>query len=68
MHPGEINVQLLLAFLEYLHQNNCTVSNIANYSAAIRALSIIYDLPTECFKHQKIQMFIRSLGARWCSG
>ena len=61
LHPCEVNVQLLLAFLEYLYQNNCAVSNIANNLAAIRALSIIYDLPTECFKHQKIQMFIRSL-------
>ena len=49
--PGQVNVEILLAFLEYLHQNNFTVSNIANHLAAIRALSIIYDLPTECFKH-----------------
>ena len=61
LHPGEINVQMLLAFLEYLYQNKCTVSNIANYLAAIRAFSIIYDLPTDCFKHKKIQMFIKSL-------
>ena len=59
--PAQVDVHILLAFLEYLYQNNCTVSNIANYLAAIRALSIIYDLPTECFKHQKIQFFIRSL-------
>ena len=61
LHSGEVNVQLLLAFLEYLYENNYTVSNITNYLAAIRAVSIIYDLPTECFKNQKIQMLIRSL-------
>ena len=31
---GPVNVDILLAFLEYLHQNNLTVSNIANYLAA----------------------------------
>ena len=61
LRPAQVDVHILLAFLEYLYQNNCTVSNIANYLAAIRALSIIYDLPTECFKHQQIQLFIRSL-------
>ena len=40
LRPAEVHVQRLLAFLEYLHQNNCTVSNIANYLAGIRALSI----------------------------
>ena len=61
LDPAMVNVQLLLAFLEYLHQNHCTVSSISNYLAAIRALSIMYDLPTDCFKHKKIQMFIRAL-------
>ena len=27
LHPDQVNVHLLLAFLEYLHQNNCTVSS-----------------------------------------
>ena len=61
LDPARVNVQLLLAFLEYLHQNHCTVSSISNYLAAIRALSIMYDLPTDCFKNKKIQMFIRAL-------
>ena len=61
MPPGQVDVHILLAFPEYLYRNNMSVSNIANYLAAIRALSIIYDLPTESFRHQKLQMFIRSL-------
>ena len=58
--PDQVDIHILLAFLEYLYQNNLTVSNIANHLTAIRALSVIYDLPTECFKHQKLQMFIKS--------
>ena len=61
LHPGQVDIAILLTFLEYLHQIYPTVSNIANHLAAIRVLSIIYDLPTECFKHQRLQMFIRSL-------
>ena len=38
--PGQVNVGVLLPFVEYLHLNKLTVSNIANYLAAIRALSL----------------------------
>ena len=61
MPPGQVDVHILLAFLEYLYQNNKSVPNIANCLAAIKALSIINDLPTESFRHQKLQLFIRSL-------
>ena len=58
---GQINIYVLLAFLEFLHSNSLTVTNISNYLAGIRAFFILYALPTDMFKDQTIQMFVKSL-------
>ena len=47
---GQVNTYVLLAFLEYLHSNALTVTNISNYLAGIRVFFI-----------QRIQMFVKSL-------
>ena len=59
--PSQINVHTLLAFMEYLWQNQFNPSNISNYLAGIRAYCIIYNIATIPFRDEKIQMFIRSL-------
>ena len=58
---SQVNVHTLLAFMEYLWQNQFNLSNISNYLAGIRAYCVIYNIPTIPFKDEKIQMFIRSL-------
>ena len=58
--PSQVNVHTLLAFMEYLCQNQFNPSNISNYLAGIRAYCVIYNTPT-IPRDEKIQMFIRSL-------
>ena len=53
--PSQVNTNTLLAFMEYLCQNH-----ISNYLAGIRAYCVLYNIPTTSFRHEKIQMFIRS--------
>ena len=56
-----VNIYVLLSFLEYLHSNGFTVTNISNYLAGIRAHFILHSIPTDMFKDQRIQMFVKSL-------
>ena len=56
--PSQVDVHILLAFMEYLCQNKFTPSNISNYLAGVRAYCLIYNIPTMAFKDEKIQMFI----------
>ena len=58
---GQVNIYVLLAFLEYLHSNALTFTNISNTLAGIRVFFILYALPTDLFKDQRIQMFVKSL-------
>ena len=59
--PSQVNVRVLLAFMECLCQNKLIPSNISNYIAGIPAYCVIYNIPTISFRDEKIQMFIRSL-------
>ena len=47
--------------MEYLHENQHSPSNIANYLAAIIANLILYCLPTVMFTDERIQLYIKSL-------
>ena len=58
---GQVNIYVLLSFLEYLHSNGFTVTNISNYLAGIRAHFILHSIPTDMFKDQRIQIFVKSL-------
>ena len=42
---GQVNTYILLAFLEYLHSNALTVTNISNYLAGIRVFFIFICSP-----------------------
>ena len=57
---SQVNTQTLLAFMEYLHANAQSKSNISNYMAAIRAFHI-YGLPTDCFRDKRLSLFLKSI-------
>ena len=57
----KVNTHILLAFMEYLHGNSQSKSHIANYISAIRAFHIIYALPTEPFKDERLSLFLKSI-------
>ena len=58
---NQVNVSLILAFLEYLTENGLNPDNIANYIAAIRAMFITYSLSTRPLRHEKIQLFMKAI-------
>ena len=53
--------QPLLAFMESLVKQNCSVSNIVNYMADIRSYFIIHGLNTTPFRDDRLHLFKRSL-------
>ena len=57
----QVNYSCLLAFMEYLHQNQFSPANIQNYMAGIRAQFILHNLDTTPFQHQQLQYFYKSL-------
>ena len=57
----QVDIHILLAFMEFLVQNGLSQNTIANYMAAVRAYHIIYQLPTAPFTDQSIQLFQKSL-------
>ena len=59
--PRQVNVDIILAFLEYLVDNSLSVVNICNYLTAPRTMFKIHNLPTHPFRDEKIQMFVKSV-------
>ena len=59
--PCQVNVDTILAFLEYLVDNSLSVANICNYLAGLRTMFIKNNLPTHPFRDEKIQMFVKSV-------
>ena len=57
----KVNTHILLAFMEYLHENSQSKSHIANYISAIRAFHIIYALPTDPFNDDCLSLFLKSI-------
>ena len=57
----QVDIQILLAFMEFLVQNGQSQPTIANYMAALRAYHIMYNLATDPFKDGRIQLFQKSL-------
>ena len=58
LSPLHVNSLHLLMFLEYLHGNSISASNIENYFSAIKTVTAKYGLPVSHFSDQRIQMFI----------
>ena len=59
--PSQVTAQMLFPFMEFLHCNAVTSSQISNYLAALRALYIVYGLNTSAFKDERLPLFIKSL-------
>ena len=59
--PCQVTVQLLLSFLEFLHQNAISPGHISNYLTALRALHIVYVLDTSAFKDERLSLILKSL-------
>ena len=57
----QVDIQILLAFMEFLVQNGQSQATIANYMAAIRAYHIMHNLQTAPFTDQRVQLFQKSL-------
>ena len=57
-HVSKLQV---LAFMEFLHLNQFSPSNIANYLAGIKAIFIIYCLDHTIFSDNRIQLYLKSL-------
>ena len=54
---ANVNLNVLLSFLECLAHNACSVALIANYLSAIKAQFILYNLPFALCDHSKIKCF-----------
>ena len=53
--------QLLLAFMQYLLDNQLTYSNVTNYWNGIRAFFVVHGCNTTAFQHEQIQLFQKSI-------
>ena len=58
---SNVNVQVILSFLECLVKNSCSSCMVANYVSAIRASFVMYDLPYHMLDHPKVKYFLKSL-------
>ena len=58
---SQVNTHILLAFMEYLHAKAQSKLNISDYMAAIRAFHIIYRLHTDCFRDERLSLFLKSI-------
>ena len=57
----QVDVFILLSFMEYLFQNSQSHRNIANYMAALRAYHIYRGLDTTPFKDERLALYLKSL-------
>ena len=49
-----------LSYLEFLVHNGVSAHMISNHISAVRAMSVLYDLPYGTWDHPKIKYFVRS--------
>ena len=61
LSPSQVNASHILMFLEYLHENSISASNIENCLSAIKTVTAKYGLTVAHFLDQRIQMFIKAL-------
>ena len=57
----QVNVNVLLAFLECLVVNNVRHSQLLNYMSAIKTMSSAYDLSLPDINHPKLAMYLKSI-------
>ena len=56
----QVNIHLLLAFLEFLNHNGISASQLQNHLTAIRALHILHGLDTSAFKDERLALFVKA--------
>ena len=56
-----VNVKILLSFLECLVSNNIAYSMLCNYVSAIKASFVLYELPHGILDHPKLKLFLKSI-------
>ena len=61
LQPYQVNVDVILAFLECLNFNSVGISQMNNYISAIKSLSLRFNLPLQHLEHQKISLYLRAL-------
>ena len=61
LHFSQVTTIILLAFMEFLHKNGLSQTNISNYMAGIRAMYILHGIDTSPFKDDRLSLFIKSL-------
>ena len=57
----DVDVGIILAYLEYLVENNVSVHMVSNNISAIRASLIIYDLNYLFLDHPRVRYFVKAL-------
>ena len=57
----QVTVQILLSFLEYLHQNHISSAHLQNYLTAIRAIHIVHGLETAAFRDECLPLFLKAM-------
>ena len=57
----DVNVNIILSFLECLVSNHCSSSMVENYVSAIKVSFVLHELSFAVFQHPKRRYFIKSL-------
>ena len=58
---ANVNVKMVLSFLECLVSNACSYCMVANYVSALKANFVLYDLPFDLLDHPKVKYFVKAL-------
>ena len=61
VHPTQVNVEVLLAFLECLHFNSTSPAQMLNYLSALKCFAVRFDLYHHVFDHSKVHMYVKAL-------
>ena len=57
----QLSISEALSYLEFLVVNKTSAHMISNHVSAIRAMSVLYDLPYQLWDHPKIKYFVKSV-------
>ena len=58
---NQLSMSKDLSYLEFLVDNRVSAHMISNHISAIRAMSVLYDLPYQPWNHPKIKYFVKSI-------
>ena len=56
-----MTLEVILAYLEFLHTNGKTITQIQNALSVLKSRSLFFSLPTDVFNHHKITLYVKSL-------